>query len=147
MPVFIFLNLSVKNILKYNTAWFVWVVFILYVMLIKQSSIPHFDFNFIIPPDKLVHAFLFSVLMQFLCIGFYFQQKVLFFSFKGILLFLLIGSAFGATTEMLQELLTTDRHAEFFDFVADVIGLITGGFIFELYFKKNLIRKKKLLHF
>ncbi len=146
MLIFI-LFVTVKDILKYNTAWFVWVLFILYVMLIKQSSIPHFDINLIIPADKLVHAFLFFILMLFLCVGFYFQHYLLFNKHKGFVLFFFLGAAFGCTTELLQKFLTTDRTAELNDFIADVIGLIIGGLIFEFYFKKNLMQKKKLLHF
>ena len=116
-------------------------------MLIKQSSLPHFDFEFIIPVDKLVHAFLFLVLILFLCAGFYFQQPQLFTKHKGFLLFFLLGTAFGGTTELLQKILTTDRTADIYDFISDVVGLILGGIIFEYYFKKNLLYKKKLLHF
>jgi len=139
--------LPIKKILKYNTAWFVWALFILYALLIKKSSIPHFDFYFIWPTDKWVHVFLFLVLMLFLCWGFYFQKKALFSGLRGVFLFFLLGATFGGVTELMQEFLTSDRTADVFDFTSDVAGLIIGAVVFEMYFKKNLIQKRKILHF
>ena len=85
--------------------------------------------------------------MSFLCMGFYFQKKLLFLGFKGVFLFFLLGTTFGGMTELMQKTFTSDRTADFFDFISDVAGLIIGGLIFEFYFKKNLNQKRKILHF
>lgn len=47
---------------------------------------------------------------------------------------------YGALTEIIQYFLP-DREANFFDFLADVIGCVLGIFIFKIIFRKKMIKK------
>jgi len=139
------INLYLINIFKKNVLWFGWSILIIYLLLIKEKSLPSFKFHFLIPADKLVHFFLFFVLILLLCVCFYYQKKTLFLNFKGVVIFCFAGAIFGGFTEILQHFCTVDRYADVMDFLADVMGLLTGSFIFEKYFKIYISRKSNFL--
>ena len=71
--------------------------------------------------DKLVHAFFHFVLITF-CFLFLKSRTTDANSFKPLIVSFLFSVFFGLGIEVAQELLTTTRHAELFDVLANVSG-------------------------
>lgn len=118
-----------------------WTVVILVLTLLPGNYIPRVgSFWNLFSPDKLIHIFLFSVLVVLLFSGFYKQYpgrgkryitvKVLAFS---IILAII--------SELLQALLPLGRSGNIYDIIADFAGIILGWLIFFQYRKK---KQKKL---
>lgn len=118
-----------------------WTVVILVLTLLPGNYIPRVgSFWNLFLPDKLIHIFLFSVLVVLLFSGFYKQYpgrgkryitvKVLAFS---IILAII--------SELLQALLPLGRSGNIYDIIADFAGIILGWLIFFQYLKK---KQKKL---
>ncbi|MEA5109060.1 hypothetical protein SDC9_43294 [bioreactor metagenome] len=118
-----------------------WTVVILVLTLLPGNYIPRVgSFWNLFSPDKLIHIFLFSVLVVLLFSGFYKQYpgrgkryitvKVLAFS---IILAII--------SELLQALLPLGRSGNIYDIIADFAGIILGWLIFFQYLKK---KQKKL---
>jgi VanZ family protein len=117
-----------------NLLWLVWAVFILYVLLLKESSLPRFSFGHFKHADKVVHAFLFFVLAC-LVLRALWQAKMQGAGLtKKIGLVVLLCTAYGAVTELLQLAADTGRTASFADFAADTAGVITGVFFYKSLF-------------
>lgn len=89
-----------------------------YLMLMPAKEVP----NVLIFWDKLQHSLCFSVLS---CIGLYaYTQQA-----KRVLIGL---SLYGALIEVLQSTLTTTRHGDPLDWVADSLGILLVAFILRL---------------
>lgn len=71
--------------------------------------------------DKLVHAFFHFVLTSF-CFLFLKSHATDATSFKPLIVSFLFSVFFGIGIEIAQEVLTTTRHAEVFDVLANVSG-------------------------
>lgn len=119
-------------------------MFIVYVLLIRQSSLPKFEFDWLIAADKIAHSVLFFVLILLLLAAFLFQTPQWFQTGKGVFLFGFISVFFGLITELLQLWITTDRSAEWADFLADVSGVLVGGAFFEMAMKMKRVKLKKM---
>jgi len=65
----------------------------------------------------------------------YFNIKIIFFVF-------FIGLIYGVIIEILQHFLTTTRHADMYDVLADGIGVLAGIILFLLLFKQKKLAKK-----
>ncbi|MBN2637932.1 MAG: VanZ family protein [Bacteroidales bacterium] len=108
------------------------------------NYIPHIS-NFWewISIDKLVHLFIFGVLVFLILYGFrdqYFSstKKYLF----GIIS-VVITSLYGMITEILQHYVFTGRSGNRFDFYADATGALIGWLVFYLLFRKKNQRLTK----
>ena len=109
-------------------------VFITILFLLPTKEIPKL-FNTFIPIDKLVHVSIFLVL-TFLWL--LYVNSILNDTKPIVLLFILIASLFYAILiEVIQELCLSSREAEFFDIIADLLGVSLGLLFFRNY--KNRI--------
>lgn len=52
-----------------------------------------------------------------------------------------ISVSYGGLTEILQKYLFRGRYGSIYDFYADIIGCVLGIFIFNLAFRKKIIKK------
>jgi VanZ family protein len=119
------------SFLKYNLASFVWALLILWLSLRSSSGLPIIDIPHF---DKLIHFAFYLVLAMLM---FYGWKKHVFnalhrHAFIGIVI---IATAYGVVIELMQESLTSNRHFEALDIVADSIGAIIGSLISVKLFK------------
>jgi len=75
--------------------------------------------------DKLVHllAYLFFTIIWFL--GFYLRNKKQIYS-RSLIKSVVLGVFYGILIEVIQGVATVSRSADFKDFIANCIGILTG---------------------
>lgn len=86
--------------------------------------------------DKIVHIGLFTVMGFLFSMPAFWQQK-----FKRVWLIIIIGSAWGLTTEFIQDLSNMGRSFDLGDWAADTTGLIIGYFLAKYMYGKLTIVK------
>jgi len=107
----------------------------LYLTLIPPDSIPK---GTIWKYDKLGHFLLFGVWTFFIGIAMLMRtQKRL-----PLITIFFIGTAFGVTVEILQELLPVDRNADLYDVLADMAGCLTAVILLKMVSGSVLEEKK-----
>lgn len=110
-------------------------VAIVYGSLIKTTNIPELQFDV---PDKVAHgvAYFFLTAIWFLN---FFQKKTTFF--KTIFVVSGVTFLFGIVIEVLQGAFSIGRQADFYDVIANFVGILTAV-ILTISFKKMLFRLK-----
>lgn len=133
------LSLSKKkrNIFSYWAA-VLWAAIIMLLCGLPSEELPNIDFWDIDIEDKLAHAGVFFILGFSLFYG-RFRRKAKPITKKDIVVMTLIVVAYGAVTEIFQELFFPSRFGDFFDFIADAIGGVLG-----IVFAKWMFSKKDL---
>lgn len=116
-----------------------WAVFILILTGMPGNYIPHIkNFWEWLSIDKLVHFFIFGVLVFLILYGF---REQYFNSTKRYLfgiISVLITSLYGMITEILQHFVFTGRSGNRFDFYADATGALIGWLGFYLLYRKKI---------
>ncbi len=109
-------------------------VFITIIFLIPTNEMPKL-LHFLIPIDKIIHVFIFLAL-TFLWLSYI---NSLLNNTKPIVLFfiLVVCLLYGILIEVIQEFYVSSREAEFFDIIADLLGVSLGLLFFRNY--KNRI--------
>jgi len=122
--------------------WLIWTVFIAILTLTPGNYIPKIiSFADWLSADKLLHIFIFGIYGFLTLEGFtrYWEGRI---SKQNVVITgLLLGMVFAFFTEMMQKLVIPGRSGNYYDFLADVLGLLLG------YLSWHLIRrndKKKL---
>jgi len=118
---------------------FIWSIIILILTGIPGSDIPKIhNFWGWIEPDKVVHLFIFGVLVFLILIGikerYFFSKKRYWFGIISVL----ITSLYGMITEILQLYVFVGRSGSRFDFYTDAIGALLGWIVFYLVFRKKI---------
>ena len=103
----------------------IWAIIIAILHAVPSSSAPDFSFTFFVHLDKLIHIILFMFGVYFFAIAYEEKQKQ-FFLFPIIISFVL----YGGSLEVMQGIIFEDRISDIYDFVADIIGIFIGVFIF-----------------
>ncbi len=103
-------------------------VFILIAVLhaIPSQDFPEFSFTEIFQVDKLIHAFLFAIGFFTAAIALPMQYQVKLLRYTVIVYIL-----YGAFLEIAQQLFFENRHADVLDWLADIIGVFIGLFLFR----------------
>lgn len=91
----------------------------------KVDSAPKLKYG-----DKIIHILMYCVLTCFLCIDTMNEQKWKKNSY--ILICFLYPIVFGGIIEIIQELYFPPRTAEWFDWVADIVGVVIGFTLFKV---------------
>lgn len=112
---------------------FIWLCLIVFASLIPSDKIP--DYALFLHADKVVHFCMYFG-FSFLIIPLLTIQKNY---LKSFYLSFIISVLIGILMECFQYLTKIGRSAEFFDFLANIIGSIAGIVIYQL-----TIRNKKL---
>lgn len=117
----------------------IWSLIILILTGIPGSDLPRIkNFWGWIEPDKVVHLFIFGVLMFLILLGFrekyFYSKKRYWFGIVSVL----ITSLFGMATEILQLYVFVGRSGSRFDFYADAIGALLGWIGFYIVFRKKI---------
>ncbi|MBL7883771.1 MAG: VanZ family protein [Bacteroidia bacterium] len=109
-----------------------WALFILILCGIPGRDIPHIHFLELLSFDKVVHAGIFFVLFILTAIGLELQTKYSFNNNVSKLYAAAFCIVYGASTEIMQGIIFTERSADVFDFIANT----TGCFIAFYFYKK-----------
>ena len=120
------------------TAFVLWTLFILIVVGIPGSYIPKpVSFWRLLSPDKIVHIFLFGP-FAFLLLRYLFSLPELHSKIKfPLLLTFFIGIIYATITELLQFFVFVGRNGNIYDAIADIIGVITGIYIYQKWNRKK----------
>jgi VanZ family protein len=107
-----------------------WAIFILVLCTSSNGGfVPH---NFIgVHTDKWGHAFIFAVLVYFLMLGFIKQWRYSFLIKKIRLISVIIATGYAIAIELIQHYFTTDRMGDYYDVVADCVGILCGLAMFH----------------
>ena len=123
-----------NSFLKYNTLSIFWALLILVLCLLPGKDIPSLAiFEF----DKLVHFLIYMLLALLMYYGWKKQTSFPALQNKTILKILIITSTYGFVVEILQELLTADRHFDILDALANSTGAVAGS-LMGTFVKKKL---------
>ena len=104
-----------------------WTVVIAVLCLLKFSKLPSFGVSGV---DKYVHFtfhFVFTLLW-----GFYYWLKQNELKLQNLVQIVIISLSYGILIEILQETLTTTRHADIFDVLANLTGATVAFGLFVL---------------
>jgi VanZ family protein len=131
--------LFLKNFLHYHIPGILWISVILVLTCIPGTLIPKVpSYLDLFQPDKLVHIFLFAVLVFLLLLGLRNQWRDKLANRLAVLIALNIGIFLGGITELLQgTILVTGRQCSIYDFIADVAGCFLGWGIFVLWKRRR----------
>ncbi len=112
-----------------------WTVLIAVLCLVSFSDLPTVKIK---SADKYVHVTLHFVFV--LLWGFYVSKEKRGIPIPKIVLLVIASVLYGILIEFLQETLTTTRHADIYDVLANLTGAILALLVFVL------IRKKRANH-
>jgi VanZ family protein len=131
--------LFLKNILRYHIPGILWILVILVLTCLPGTLIPRVPvFLDLFQPDKLVHIFLFAILIFFLLLDLLGQFRDRLSYWLAVLIALNIGIFLGGITELLQgTMMVLGRQCSVYDFIANVAGCFAGWGIFVLWKKKK----------
>ncbi|MBT2162503.1 VanZ family protein [Zobellia barbeyronii] len=121
---------------KYTIAFIGWMVFVTFSSLVSFSGTDAANID--IPNlDKVVH-FSFYFGAAFLAVFFIREVTNGSMALRKAVLFALIGAVcYGIVIEVLQYSLTTDRHGDIFDALANSVGAIIGSLVVKSFFSKE----------
>jgi VanZ family protein len=127
-----------RNILRQYFRGLLWILVILVLTGIPGTMIPKIPKVLdLLKPDKLVHVFMFAVLVVLLLNDYRKSPSNTDSTWRPIFISLNIGIFLGAMTEILQGTpLIKGRSSSVYDFIADVAGCFLGWGIF-VYWKKR----------
>jgi VanZ family protein len=108
-----------------------WALFILFLTMMPGKYIPPVNIWDFANVDKLVHLFVFMVLMLLLLYAFLRHQLVKAFYLPLLFTAFLICVSYGLLIEIMQGTLLTDRHFELYDALANATGCVLGGILFK----------------
>lgn len=115
-----------------------WGIVILILSGVPGNYVPSvFGFLDWISPDKLVHLTMYAVLVFVLLRGLRKQKQQHEISKTLMYCVIGIGIAFGGITEVLQNIVFIHRNGNIYDFIADIIGCLTGLLLYLLYQRKK----------
>lgn len=99
-------------------------IYTLLIAVVCLMPMPHVS-NVPKDSDKLVHllAYLFFTIIWFL--GFYLSNKKQIYS-RSLIKSVVLGVFYGILIEVIQGVATVSRSADFKDFIANCIGILTG---------------------
>lgn len=112
-----------------------WTAFIAFLCLVTFNDLPSISVK---SADKLVHGMFYFVLVMLW--GFYSKLKQNELILAKIARIMVIAILYGITMEVLQGTLTTTRHADMMDVVANTSGAILALIVFIVIKKRQPIR-------
>lgn len=115
-----------RSYLKYNWPSIFWAAFILVICMmpgrhIPKITIPHFD--------KIVHTGIYIIFALLAYYGWTRQSGFQNLHSNTLIKIIILLSIYGFTIEVIQETLTTDRHFEWLDELANASGSVIGALI------------------
>lgn len=115
-----------SNFLKYNWPSILWAAFILTLCLLPGRDLPSVT---IWEFDKVIHFAFYVILAGLMFWGWRKQDTFSALHTNTFLKILVITFTYGFAVEILQEALTTDRHFDWLDALANSTGAVAGCLI------------------
>lgn len=115
--------------IRYNLFGFSWAVLIVILSFLPGRDFPESSLTDI---DKWIHAGMYGILVFFIIIGFRKQYSFCYLRYNADAVAVNTALLFGIIIEVLQALITTDRHFDITDIMANGIGCFGGWGIFKL---------------
>lgn len=109
----------------------IWTVFIFYVSVVSSKKLPKISLT-LLEPDKLAHAVVYCILSISLFYGLYQINKGL--SRQQIIGAMVFSSLYGIAMEFVQYFFFPGRFLEFYDMLANIIGVICSLFLLKLFY-------------
>ncbi len=122
---------------RYNKTGIFWTLLILLLCLLPGKDMPDLSFWQLLTFDKVAHVFVFAVLVFVLATGFIKQYRFRNLRYNAVKSAFIFSILYGGATEILQGILTPDRHPEILDFAANAFGCGVGVATFFLIYGKN----------
>jgi|SRR5688572_5481274 len=124
--------------LRYYFTPLFWAAVILFLSSVPTSELPDFSFWKLFTFDKVAHVFMYGVFsfqVMKSCIRQYANWYLRFNAGKvaGV-----TSIAYGGLIELFQEFALMDRHGDWMDLVADIIGALLGIWLFKIVFVEYL---------
>lgn len=113
----------------------------LVVLLLPLNTLPTFSYHYLLPFDKIVHFILFFGCQFFFTVGMKKQTSFIKFRAKAPLLIFAILLLLSALVELLQAYLPIYRISDWYDFLCNVLGLLSGWIAFRLIYGKQCYYK------
>lgn len=104
----------------WTTAHILWAVVVFGLHAMSSKSFPKITFWENLGPDKFVHAFMFFVATALALLSGWNKIKAA-----------VLWTVVGILLEYYQFFFTTDRSFDWFDFVADTVGVVFAVFLFR----------------
>lgn len=126
--------MNIKTLLQkvnFKLLGILWALTILVLSFLPNKTFPKVE---IWSPDKLVHIFLYMVLTILFGISIYQDHGKI--KQKLFIIFIIGCISLGWLIEIFQPILT-DRYYEFYDIIANTIGVIVGSTIINLLFNQR----------
>ena len=124
--------------LKHTYVAFLWALLILALCGLPGNEFPDLSFWRLLTFDKFAHAFVFSVLVVLLIVGFKKQRTFFFLRENAIKISFYSSIAYGGIVEILQQILFAGRSADLLDFLSNGLGCLVGLLCFYLiYIRKS----------
>lgn len=111
---------------------------ILYASVTSSENINKIDFFHFEHADKLVHFIFYFTLSTSLFASLF--KNTAFKKNKQIVFSLFFSIIYGLIIEFIQYKFTATRAAEFFDFISNTLGAITGVVIFPIWVRLKLVK-------
>ena len=115
-----------------------WAAVILFLSSVPTSELPDFSFWKLFTFDKVAHTFMYGVLsfqVMKSCIR---QYANWYLRFNAGKVAAITSIAYGGMIEVFQEFALMDRHGDWMDLVADIIGAFLGIWLFKVVFVEYL---------
>jgi len=124
----------------FKSLWpaFLWALFILIICAVPGEKIPRVDFLEWLKPDKLVHVFVFGLLIFLLAAGFTKQHSIASLKLHPLAWAVAMGVFYGILIEFLQATVFVNRSGDARDVLADALGAFPGIWYFKRWMKKRL---------
>lgn len=116
-----------------------WIALIVVLTALPGKLLPDIPtFMDLFEPDKLVHVFMFAILVILLLRGFARDSKAVFLKEHALLIALNTGILLGVATELMQKYYIPGRTGSIYDFIANTAGCFVGWLVFATWIRKRL---------
>lgn len=123
--------------LRHNFLGIAWAVFILILCGLPGDQ---FQKSHITNADKVIHTFLFAVLVFLLSVGFIKQRTFPYLRQNTLSKVIVMSIAYGALIEVLQGVLFVGRSIDFYDAVFNAFGCFVGyGLFIAIYGRESYV--------
>ena len=133
-----------KKLFRYHLWDILWGLLIIVLTGIPGTMLPKVPaFIDLFQPDKLVHIFIFAVLVALMMRGFILHEGKAVSRDLAVLISINTGILLGALTELMQKYIVPCRSASIYDFIADSVGCFIGWWLFSIWLKRRTGRSEK----
>ena len=131
-----------KKIFRYTWPPAIVAIIIFYLCcLIPPDDVPDIGFDFFIPTDKIVHFLMYLGLAGIASLNYIYDKKGHVIILKLVVFAILIPVLYGGLIEILQAEFFPPRTGDWYDFLADTLGVL-ASLPFSLWFRRFLLNQQ-----